>query len=78
MPGFEFLAGGCENDRLSLTLNALEKLPHFRERPYQREIFFADEPGAIFVELFPETPDLLSSQEFRKVLVGAFADLRAQ
>lgn len=78
MFGFGFLAGGGEDDRAVVALDALEEVAHYRERLHPREVFVLEKGGAVFVEVAPELFDLGRGEKFRQVFIGAFADLAAQ
>jgi hypothetical protein len=59
-------------------VNALKKFAHFRKRPDLWKIFPSKQLGPVFIQVFAETFDLLRREKCRYILIGAFADLRAQ
>jgi hypothetical protein len=56
--------------------DSLKKLAHLRERPDPGQIFFPEQLGSVFVELFAEICDFFFGQELGQILIGALSDLR--
>ena len=62
--GVSLFAGSGEHDAFLVVVNALEKFAHLRKRAHLRPIFFFEEFGSVFIQLFAETVDLLGREKF--------------
>ena len=59
-------------------MNPLKQFADFRERADAWQIFFSENLGPIFIQLFAKMVDFLGREKFWQILIGSLPDLGAQ
>jgi hypothetical protein len=60
-----FFAGAGKHDAFVVVTDSLKKFPHFRKRSHLGEIFVSEQLGAVIIQRFAETLDLIGRKKFR-------------